>query len=137
DFYGPLAVILDSVGNLTVADSGNSLIRQGQVAPGSMNTIAGSGTMGVGDGGAATSASLANPVDVKWDLTGTNYYIVDNGNNRIRAVTVSGNTSTISTVVGTGNPSQWCTEPPPMNCNGDYGPATAATLDNPNGIAFD
>jgi len=137
EFDGPLALIVDSAGNLTIADSGNSLVRQGQLANQSMVTIAGSGITGVGDGGPATSASLANPVDVKWDLTGTNYYIVDNGNNRIREVTVSANSSTISTVAGTGNPSEACAEPPPPGCNGDLGPATSATLDNPNAIAFD
>ena len=132
EFYGPLAVILDSAGNLTVADSGNSLIREGQTSTGLMGTIAGSGL--VGDNGPATSASLANPVDAKWDPTGTNFYIADNGNNSIREVMANG---IISTVAGTGHPSQWCTEPPPLNCNGDYGPATAATFDNPNGIALD
>jgi hypothetical protein len=132
EFYGPLAVILDAAGNLTVADSGNSLIRQGQLSTQVMTTIAGSGL--VGDNGPATSASLANPVDAKWDLTGTNYYIVDNGNNRIREVMANG---TISTVAGTGHPAQWCTEPPPLDCNGDYGPATLATFDNPNGVAVD
>jgi len=133
EFYGPLAVILDSAGSMTVADSGNSLIRQWPVATGLVNTIA--GTMSVGDGDPATSAFLANPVDVKWDLTGSNYYIVDNGNNRIREVNAT--TGIISTVAGTGHPSQWCTEPPPLSCNGDYGAATSATLDNPNGIALD
>jgi len=133
-FDGPLAVILDSAGNFTIADSGNGLIRQGQISTEVMTTIAGSGAMGVGDGLSATSASLANPVDVKWDPTGTNFYIADNGNNRIREVMANG---IISTVAGTGHPSQWCTEPPPLDCNGDYGPATAATFDNPNGIALD
>lgn len=136
EFYGPLAVILDSSGNAFIADSGNSLIREGSVKTGAITTIAGTGYASVGDNGPATNASLANPVDVKWDPTRTNYYyIVDNGDNRIREVNTT--TGMITTVVGTGRPSQACAEPPPATCNGDNGPATAATLDNPNGIAVD
>jgi trimeric autotransporter adhesin len=124
-FWGPLAIIMDSSGNVTIADSGNGLIRQGKVTTRVVKTIAGS--MSVGDGGPAALASLANPVNVIWDASGTNYYIVDNGNNRIREVNASG---TISTVVGNGHPSQ----PGPI---GDGGPALSATLSNPNGIALD
>jgi sugar lactone lactonase YvrE len=125
EFYGPLAIIMDAAGNVTIADSGNGLIRQGKVSTRTVKTIAGSGL--VGDGGPATAASFANPVDVAWDASGTNFYIVDNGNNRIREVTANG---TISTVVGTGHPSQ-------TGSIGDNGPATAATLSNPNGVALD
>ena len=52
---------------------------------------------------------------------------MDNGNNRIREV--NGNTQVISTVVGTGQPSQAGLLPPV--------PALQATLNNPNGIAVD
>lgn len=124
-FYGPLAIIFDAAGNVTIADSGNGLIRQGKISTRAVKTIAGSGTDG--DNGPASLANLANPVDVKWDLTGTNYYIVDNGNNSIREVNSSG---TITTVVGSGHPSQ-------TNGIGDGGPATKATLNNPSGMALD
>jgi streptogramin lyase len=127
EFYGPLAIIIDGSGSVTIADSGNALIRQGQIKTAMVTTIAGSGS--VGDGGAASSASLANPVGVAWDPSGTNYYILDNGNNRVREV-MPANGNTISTVVGTGHPSQ-------PGSIGDGGPATAATLSNPNGIAVD
>jgi trimeric autotransporter adhesin len=131
EFWGPLAFILDSAGNMTIADSGNGLIRQGPLATGVLTTIAGSGL--VGDNGQATAASLANPVDVIWDPTGTNYYIVDNANNRIREVMANG---LITTVAGNGHPSQPC-YPNSPTCIGDGGPAVSATLSNPNGIAVD
>ena len=127
EFWGPLAIIFDGFGNAYVADSGNSLVRHGQIATGQVTTFAGSGL--VGDNGPATLATLANPVGVTWDPAGVNYYIVDNGNNRIREVTADGN---IQTVAGNGHPSQ-----PSPGSIGDNGPATQATLSNPNGVAVD
>jgi trimeric autotransporter adhesin len=125
-FDGPLGVLLDSFGNVTIADSGNSRIRQGPIATRIVNTVAGGGS--IGDGGAAASASLANPSNVSWDATGTNYYIADTANNRIREVTANGN---ISTVAGTGQPTE------PVFSNGDGGLATQATLQGPMGVALD
>jgi len=52
-------------------------------------------------------------------------YIADNGNHRIRKVTVT--TGIITTVAGTGT----------GGYNGDNGAATSATLYNPKGIALD
>jgi sugar lactone lactonase YvrE len=134
-FYGPTAIVIDSAGNAFVADSGNDLIRQGNASTYQVKTIAGSGVIAPNSTGAATSATLANPVDAKWDSTGTIFYIADNGNNIIRKVdTTSG---LITVVAGNGHPSQACAEPPPPTCNGDQGPASSATLDDPEGIALD
>jgi sugar lactone lactonase YvrE len=118
----PLTVILDSSGNLTMADSGNQRVRQ--IAGGHINTIAGGGSGG--DGGAPTSAMLANSITVAWDATGTNFYIADAANNRIRQVT-PGSSGVISTVAGTGQ----------MGRTGDGGAATAANLNAPGGVAID
>ena len=52
-------------------------------------------------------------------------YIGDLNNNRIRKVTVS--TGIITTLAGTGSGSY----------SGDNGAATAATLNNPRGVALD
>jgi trimeric autotransporter adhesin len=143
---GPLGVILDASNNLTIADSGNSLVRQASMtAPGSrITTVAGETVQGtssswVGDGGPATAATLANPADVAWNAAGTIYYIADSANNRIRevyppnsGVCPNGTASLfcIETVAGNGEPS----EPGPI---GDGGPATSATLDDPQGVAVD
>ncbi len=54
-----------------------------------------------------------------------NVYIADHYNNRIRKVTVS--TGIITTFAGTGTSSY----------SGDGGPATAATLNQPHGVALD
>ena len=54
-----------------------------------------------------------------------NVYIADQGNHRIRKVTVS--TGIITTIAGTGTGSY----------SGDNGAATSATLYNPTGVAVD
>lgn len=103
---------------LWIADTGNQRIRE--VANNVISTFAGGG-MG-GDGGPATAAVLANPVNVSWDAAG-NYYIADAANNRIRKVT----SGKISTIAGTGS-AGW---------EGDNGPATSAFLQSPGAVIVD
>ena len=89
-----------------------------------MTTIAGDGTSGFGgDGGPATAAQLRVPLDVAVDSTG-NVYIADAANARIRKVDTSG---MISTIAGDGG----------SGFGGDGGPAIAAQLGNPAGVALD
>jgi sugar lactone lactonase YvrE len=116
-------VALDSSGNLYIADSLNERIRK--VSPvGTISTYAGSGGFGFsGDGGPATAAQLSLPHGVAVDSAG-NLYIADSNNHRIRKVTPGG---TISTYAGTGT----------EGFSGDGGPATAAHLDRPDGVAVD
>jgi uncharacterized protein (TIGR03437 family) len=121
-FWQPYGVAVDAVGNLYVADRGNSRIRK--VSPsGIISTVAGNGIGGYsGDGGPATSASLFDPRGVAVDAAG-NLYVADSGNQRIRKVSPSG---TISTAAGGGH-----SDP------GDGGPATSAWLGWPEGVAVD
>jgi len=88
-------------------------------------TVAGSGTGGYsGDGGPATAAELNGPGGVAVDAHG-DLFIVDNGNDVIREV--NGNTGDIATVAGNGA----------FGYSGDGGPATAAELNGPGGVAVD
>jgi len=116
----PGAVFVDSKGNIFIADTGNQRIRE--VVSEHINTTAGGGPNG--DGGTATSATLANPNTVTWDSAG-NYYIADAANNQIRKVTPAG---VISTIAGTG-----IAGPP----NATPVAAVNATLNNPEGVAVD
>ena len=68
-------------------------------------------------------ASLKFPNALAFDASG-NLYIADGGNQRIRKVNTSG---IISTVVGTGG----------SGFSGDGGLAIAASLNDPNALAFD
>jgi hypothetical protein len=63
----PTGIVVDSAGNLLIADYGNSRIRK--VTPdGIITTVAGNGNRGYGgDGGPATSAQLKKP---KWSRCG-------------------------------------------------------------------
>jgi sugar lactone lactonase YvrE len=117
----PLAVTADALGNLYIADTGNNRVRRVDTA-GSIATVAGNGILGYsGDGGSALNASLYQPHGVALDAAG-NLYIADWGNNRIRQVTPQG---IITTYAGTGG----------VGFSGNGGPATRATLYNPNAVA--
>ena len=119
----PAGVALDGTGNLYIADLGNRRIRKVDAA-GVISTVAGDGTQGFGgDGGPATAAQLSFPIDVALDGA-DNLYIVDGSNQRIRKVDAAG---VISTVAGDGT----------QGFGGDGGPATAAQLDTPRGVAPD
>jgi sugar lactone lactonase YvrE len=91
---------------------------------GTMITLAGTGSSGYNsDGGAATLAQLNTPYGVTVDSAG-NIFIADGANHRIRKVSSSG---VITTVAGNGS----------SGYSGDGGPAMAAQLSTPFGIAVD
>jgi uncharacterized protein (TIGR03437 family) len=84
----PVGVVVDSTGNVYIADTDNSRIRK--VSNGVITTVAGNGTQGFsGDNGPATSAELAGAVGVGVDSIG-DVYIADAFNNRIRALSPTG-----------------------------------------------
>ena len=89
-----------------------------QAAPGDIFTLAGTGAASFGgDGGAATSGTLRQPMAVAWLADGS-ALVADFGNHRIRRISPSGQ---ITTVAGTGMDGY----------SGDGGPATSAQLSWP------
>jgi sugar lactone lactonase YvrE len=121
--YLPTGVGVDSAGSLFIADSSNARVRK-VTTGGVISTVAGSGNQGSGgDGGQATSAGLKAPSGVAVDASG-NLFIADYLDQRVRKVTPGG---VISTVAGTGV----------QGYSGDGGPATAAQLNEPWGLAVD
>jgi uncharacterized protein (TIGR03437 family) len=79
----PRGVVVDDMGDIFIADTGNHRIRQ--VTPdGLMHTIAGTGAAGfAGDGASAADALLNGPQGLFLDGAG-DLYFADTGNNRIR-----------------------------------------------------
>jgi len=86
ELAAPGGVVVDSSGNIYIADSNNQRIREVVVSTGLISTSAGNGSVGyAGDGGSATSAKLNGPNGVAIGTSGI-VYVADSGNNRIRAV---------------------------------------------------
>ena len=119
----PEGLAFDRTGNLYIADSRHHRVRKVDLT-GTITTVAGGGvpTDGLGDGGAATAASLSYPSGVVIGPAGE-LYVSDTDHHRLRKV-VDG---AISTVAGNGT---W-------TLGGDGGPATKAQLSNPRGMARD
>ncbi len=118
----PDGLALDGLGNLYVADSGNHRIRRVD-GDGVISTVAGNGLEGFsGDGGPALDASLNRPARLAWDGR-DGLYVADRGNQRIRRIDLAG--GVIETVAGGAE----------AGFAGDGGPANAALLAGPRGLA--
>ncbi|MBN98648.1 MAG: hypothetical protein CME16_05285, partial [Gemmatimonadetes bacterium] len=119
----PKGMAFDQTGVTYVADTANHRILK-IIPSGQISILAGNGSPGfAGDGGPASDARLNSPANLSLDASG-NLYIADTGNHRIRKIDASG---LISTTAGNGD----------ADFNGDAGPATAASLNAPEGLIFD
>jgi hypothetical protein len=141
----PRGILLDSNGNVYIADITNNKVRVLYVAGsalaalitlenptvitpvvGGMYTLAGNGAGVDGaDGGLATSSPVNEPSDMGFDAVG-NLYIAEYGGAKIRKLTAT--TGLLSTVAGTGV----------SGFNGDTpGPALTAQFSSPRGLWVD
>ena len=116
-FSGPEGVMIHGA-DLYVADSGNNRIRKIVIATGVVTTLAGN-TAGYADG-TGTAALFNYPNDIATD--GTNLYVSDANNNRIRTIVIA--TGAVATLAG--NTSGYAD-----------GTGTAALFSAPNSITTD
>jgi sugar lactone lactonase YvrE len=127
----PIGLVFDAAANLYVSDCWeptDSVIFR--IDPsGILSTFAGVGETGfAGDGGPARSAQIHCPLGMAIGPDGA-FYFADHANNRIRRIDAAG---IITTVAGSGAPGV-----NQGSFSGDGGPATAATLREPYGVAVD
>ena len=127
----PEGLAFDGKGNLYITDSFNNRVRKVDVT-GTITTVAGSGVRGFsGDGAKATLARLnlaPGPLGQVGQIVAVdpegNLYIADTTNNRVRRVSLDGTIATLAGTVQAGS-------------SGDGGPAPAAELNAPLGVAVD
>ncbi|HTC76167.1 MAG TPA: Ig-like domain repeat protein [Edaphobacter sp.] len=120
----PQGIALDTKNNLYIADTHNHRVRKLNLTTGIITTIAGATPGFSGDTALATSAQLNLPTALALDAA-DNLYFADTGNHRIRKITAT--TGIITTIAGNGT----------QGFSGDAGPAIAATIDSPTGLALD
>jgi sugar lactone lactonase YvrE len=118
-FRNPIGITTDG-NNLYVADTSNNKIRKIVIATGSVTTLAGSGTKG-GDDGDGAAASFNYPVGITTD--GTNLYIGDTWNQKIRKIVIA--SGVVTTLAGSGHK------------GAEEGTGTAASFSDPDGITTD
>ena len=138
-FWDPIPSVVGRSGNIYIADYENSRIRMVTAKTGIVTTFAGSGACPSGlpalnvlvcqggfggDGGPARDATLNHAAAAALDADG-NLYIADTINHRIRRVDAS--TGLIYTIAGNGV----------SGFSGDGGPALAAEITFPTGLAVD
>lgn len=120
-FATPRGIAIDAMGNLYVADEGNSNIRK-ITAAGVVTTLAGTaGQSGSADGSGA-EARFGAPRGLTVDAAG-NVYVADTDNHIIRKITRAGVVTTIAGYAG--------------EAGGLNGAASAARFSEPRGIAVD
>ena len=126
-FRFPMGLVVDSSGNIYVADQGNSIIREmtPSGANWSVNTIAGlAGNAGSADGN-NNNARFSNPSGIALDAGG-NLYVADKLSCTIRKLVLSGGNWVVSTIAGQASRS-----------GSVDGIGSTARFSNPTGIAVD
>ena len=108
---------------LYVLDTYNQTVRKIDITSGVVTTIAGyAGTPGSADNASGSSARFNNPFGIAVDAS-NNLYITDTWNQTIRVISSAGAVTTLAGTVGTAGSAN--------------GTGTAATFNNPAGIATD
>jgi len=123
-FRQPHSIAFDASGNLLVCDIQNARIRAVNVKTGIITTYAGTGDKGpTPDEGPLEGAALNGPRSIDTDPDGNVYLALREGNAVFK---IDRQTKRLSRIAGTGE----------TGYSGDGGPARAAKLNGPKGIAY-
>jgi uncharacterized protein (TIGR03437 family) len=134
--YLPGGVAVDSSGNVYIADTGHSLIRE-VTSDGNINSIAGNGFAGyLGDSEPAITGQVNRPQDVAVDSAG-NVYIADTGNSAIRIIYGPKTTAVNSTGASLAGMLNTFAGNYAVGYTGDAGIAYQASLTSPSSVAVD
>ena len=121
----PTGLAISPSGDLYLSDPHAARIRRIAARTGMMTTFAGTGVAGFSpDGTAAAIAQLNGPTALAFDAAG-DLFFADTRNHRVRRIDAAN--GTVTTVAGNGS----------QGFAGDGGPALAASLDSPTGLAVD
>jgi sugar lactone lactonase YvrE len=120
----PHSIVIDRRGQLLICDIGNQRIRKVDLATGAIDTYAGTGVaQPTPDGASVKGTPLKGPRTMVLDEKGDLYLALREGNAIYRIATA---TQTLHHVAGTGK----------QGYTGDGGPARAAELAGPKGLAY-
>jgi streptogramin lyase len=120
----PISLQFDPAGNLFIADIGNQVIRRVDAKTGVITTFAGTGRTGdTPDGAPIAGTPLSGPRSLDFDRAGNLWLVTREGNQLLRFDLAAG---VIHHEAGTGK----------KGFTGNGGPAQAATLSGPKGIAI-
>jgi len=98
-FSFPTAIATNGLGSAVVADTGNNVIRQINMATGAVTLLAGSpGEAGSADG-TGSAARFSFPTGVTFDSAG-NVVVADSGNHTLRRITLAGVVTTLAGSAG-------------------------------------
>ena len=120
-FFSPQGVVVDSAGNVYVADSNANTIRK-ITSGGVVTTLAGTANSIGSVDGAGSAAMFYAPIGLALDSAG-NIYVADYNNQTIRKVTSGGVVTTLAGTAGSTGSAD--------------GSGTAARFWNPQGVAVD
>ncbi len=124
-FKGPHSIQFSPDGSLYVCDVGNHVIRHINLTTGIVATLAGTGQPGpTPDGSPISGTPFNNPRSLDVDALGNLWLVTREGN---QVFQLDLRASRIRLIAGTGKP----------GFTGNGGPALAATLSGPKGIALD
>jgi sugar lactone lactonase YvrE len=120
----PHSIVIDRRGQLLICDIGNQRIRKVDLSTGTIDTFAGTGVaQPTPDGAPLNGTPLNGPRTMVLDEKGDLYLALREGNAIYRIATATG---TLHHIAGTGK----------QGWTGDGGPAPAAQLGGPKGLAY-